>query len=123
MLLAACGGGTATPTADNGMTSLVGDILSNPQAYQGKTVVVVGYFRGWDLLQEAGTLVPVTRSDWVVTDNSGAIYASAAEMGFPQGLSPSEKGDTTFVIRVVAVVALTEKGQPYLLPSKIDFLN
>lgn len=44
---------------------------------------------------------PVTRSDWVITDNSGAIYVTGP---LPQNLDPSSQKDAWAVIRLAAEV-------------------
>jgi hypothetical protein len=107
--------------AELDLTSVVGSILSNPADHAGQEVTIVGYYRGWDLLEEAGTGPPVTRSDWVITDSSGAIYVEARG-GFDQalGLTPSSHDDTREVLRLVGVVRVNDKGQPYIEPEKLE---
>jgi len=107
--------------AELDLTSVVGSILSNPADYVGQEVTIVGYYRGWDLLGEAGTGPPMTRSDWVITDSSGAIYVEARG-GFDRalGLDPSSRDDTTKVLRLVGVVRINDRGQPYIEPQKLE---
>ncbi len=51
----------------------IANITSNPTEYEGKIVTVDGEYRGW----EAGHgSPPVTRSDWVLADETGAIYVT-----------------------------------------------
>jgi len=59
------------------LTDIIGSIISEPFTFEGQNITIVGYYRGWDLLDEANTPPPVTRSDWVVKDSTGAIYTSA----------------------------------------------
>ncbi len=49
----------------------IANITSNPTGYEGKTVTLSGEYRGW----EAGHgSPPVTRSDWILKDETGSIY-------------------------------------------------
>src|SRR4030042_7008638 len=50
------------------LTAKLRAVLAEPLSFEGQDIAVVGYYRGWDLLQEANTSPPVTRSDWVVKD-------------------------------------------------------
>jgi hypothetical protein len=106
------------------LTSVIGSILSNPTDYAGQEVTIVGHYRGWDLLGEADTGPAVTRSDWVVTDSSGAIYVEARG-GFDQalGLDPSSRDDTTKVLRLVGVVRVNDRGQPYIEPQRLAIVG
>jgi putative hemolysin len=94
-------------------TDVVGKIINQPNDYIGQEVSITGYFRGWDLLGETGYSPPVTRSDWVIKDGSGAIYI-AAEEGAEIPFNPSSKEDTTKILRVVGVVTLSDAGKPFL---------
>ncbi|MCK4599822.1 protease inhibitor I42 family protein [Candidatus Bipolaricaulota bacterium] len=73
------GEGTETP-----LQTTVYDILSNPLAYEGKTVRLEAQFYGW-----AGKLVdcppPVSRSDWIIGADGWYIYVTGPA---PEGLSP-----------------------------------
>jgi hypothetical protein len=110
--------------AELDLTSVIGSMLSNPSDYASREVTIVGYYRGWDLLSEAGTGPAVTRSDWVITDSSGAIYVEARS-GFDRalGLDPSSRDDTTEVLRLVGVVRINNRGQPYIEPQKLDIVE
>ncbi len=88
-------------------TNLVGAIRSDPAAYTGKQVEIVGFYRGWDLLKEAAGGPPVTRSDWVITDRGGAIYVTGAA---PDGLDPSSSQETNKLVRLVAAVEQNQNG-------------
>ncbi len=106
------------------LTSVIGSILANPAGFVGQEVEVIGYYRGWDLLDEVGTGPPVTRSDWVITDSSGAIYVKA-QGGFDQalGLNPSSRDDTTAVLRLVGTVQVSDGNQPYIEPHTVKVLR
>jgi hypothetical protein len=106
------------------LTSVIGAILSNPTDFVGQEVAIVGHYRGWDLLNEAGTGPAVTRSDWVITDSSGAIYVEArGGLDGTLGLDPSSHNDTTKVLRLVGVVRVNNRGQPYIEPQKLDIVG
>jgi hypothetical protein len=103
------------------LTEMLGAVLAEPFSFEGQDVTIVGYYRGWDLLQEANTTPPVTRSDWVVKDLMGAIYVSAnSEAKVPEGLDPSSAGDMDIILEVRGVVRVTEVGQPYLEATSIE---
>ena len=104
------------------LSHLLGRILESPQEFAGQEVAVVGYYRGWDLLGEANAPPPVTRSDWVMADATGAIYvsaASAAPADLPPG--PGSGNDLWRVLRLSGVVRLTAGGQPYLEADQVQF--
>lgn len=103
---------TASP-AHPEMTETVGEILKSPGNFAGQTVEIVGYFHGWDLLGEAGGGPPVTRSDWVIKDNSGAIYVTGM---LPEGLDPADRAQVETVVRLTARVA--QKGEAAYLEAQ-----
>jgi hypothetical protein len=106
------------------LTSVIGSILSNPADFAGQEVTIIGYYRGWDLLGEAGTGPVVTRSDWVITDLSGAIYVEARNgLDGALGLDPSSRSDTTKILRLVGVVRVNDRRQPYIQPQKIEMVR
>jgi len=104
------------------LNHLLGHVLESPQEFKGREVTVVGYYRGWDLLGEANAPPPVTRSDWVITDATGAIYVSAASAA-PADLAsgPGSGNDLWRVLRLSGVVRLTAEGQPYLEADQVQF--
>ncbi len=62
----------------------IANITSNPTIYEGKTVTLSGEYRGW----EAGHgSPPVTRSDWVLKDETGSIYVAGK---VSPGLDPAK---------------------------------
>jgi len=105
------------PTA---FTSIIGPILSRPTEFKGQEVTIVGYYRGWDLLQEANRPPPLTRSDWVVKDSSGAIYVSAASKAkAPEGLQPGSLESTSVRLEVRGTVEVTPSGEPYIEATSV----
>jgi hypothetical protein len=107
-----------TPIPNNPiLTSLVGDLLSSHD-HADEQVEIIGYFRGWDLLDEVGSPSPVTRSDWVIVDNSGATYVTGL---MPEGLDPSSPEDTTQLIRLLATVRVLG-DQVFLEAQSVELL-
>jgi hypothetical protein len=103
------------------LTQIIGPIIAEPLVFEGQDITIVGYYRGWDLLHEANTPPPVTRSDWVVKDSTGAIYVSArSEAKVPEGLSPDSLQNTGIVIKVEGVVRVTEETQTYVEAKSIE---
>lgn len=88
----------------------VGDILLNPAVYSGREITITGEYRGWE--PGYGT-PPVTRSDWVLKDDTGGIYVSGI---LPSGLDPVDDRGTG--ITVYGVVKVTN-GQVYIKAGEI----
>ena len=75
----------------------IGDILANPAKYEWELVTITGEYRGW---QGEGYEPPVTRSDWVIRDETGLIYVT----GKSPGLDPyKDIGPKITVIGIVGV--------------------
>ncbi len=82
----------------------IGGILANPQAYAGQAVRLIGTYRGW----EAGHgTQPVTKSDWVLQDASGAIYVTGNAFGLSY---PADVGASVTVNGTVRM----KDGVPYV---------
>ena len=83
----------------------IAKITSTPTEYEGRTVTISGEYRGW----EAGHgSPPVTRSDWILKDETGAIYVTAR---VSPGLDPAE--DIGRMVTVRGVVKVKD-GQAYI---------
>ena len=81
-----CRGGQQSPPAKQdkvqaGKISLE-TVLENPQAFAGKEIVLEGVFRGWNIQCPGST--PMTRSDWVLEDETACIYVTGR---IPDGIS------------------------------------
>ena len=89
---------TAGEQMTGGEGADIAEITSNPAEYEGKAVTVSGEYRGW----EAGYgSPPVTRSDWILRDETGAIYVTGKA---PPGLDPVEdRGKELTVYGVIRV--------------------
>ena len=102
------------------LTDWVGTILNAPREFDGRVFDIVGYFRGWNLLGEASGSAPVTRSDWVIADASGAIYVTGAP---PRGLDLSSRDNIWNVIHLTAKVVYVRLGTSYLEVRSVDNLT
>ncbi len=102
------------------LTDWVGAIAGAPREFDGRVFDIVGYFRGWNLYGEARGNPPVTRNDWVIADEGGAIYVTGA---IPQGLDPSSRADAWNVVRLRAVVVYVRNGTSYLEVRRVDNLT
>jgi hypothetical protein len=113
-------GGEATPVESTiTVSNLIAEILQAPGDYLGAQVEITGYFHGWDLLDEVGEPPPVTRSDWVIADEGGALYVTGM---LPAGLNPASRNDVGTVIHLTATVA-TRQEQVYLEAQSIEVLT
>lgn len=102
-------------------TKIIGSIIAEPFAFEGQDITIIGYYRGWDLLQEANTTPPITRSDWVIKDSTGAIYISAnSKAEVLESLHPSSLQDTNITLEVKGIVRVTKLGQPYIEATRIE---
>jgi hypothetical protein len=101
------------------LTSIIGEIIDHPDQFIGQQVEVIGFYRGWDLLKEVKSAPPVTRSDWVIADNSGAIYVTGIGA---QGLDPASREATTEIIRLVALVQQNQNGV-YLQAISVELVS
>jgi len=103
------------------LTDIAGSVIAVPYFFERQNITVVGYYRGWDLLHEADTSPPVTRSDWVIKDSTGAIYVRAnSEAKVPEGLRPDLLEYTGIILEVKGFVRVTEGGQPYIEATSIE---
>jgi hypothetical protein len=103
------------------ITGVIGSVLAAPPTFDGQEITIVGYYRGWDLLHEANMAPPVTRSDWVIKDSTGAIYVSANSVAkLPESLRPGSLQDTGTILKVKGVVRVTSAGQPYVEAKSIE---
>jgi len=103
---------------DISLTIIIREIRACPDQYAGKQVEIVGYFHGWDLLHELQTGPPMTRSDWVIADDSGAIYVTGLP---PKDLDPASWEDTTRIIRLLATVEQNQHGV-YLKAVSVELI-
>lgn len=101
------------------LTDTLGMILNAPREFSGRSFEIVGYYRGWNLYGEArGT--PVTRSDWVIADDGGAMYVTGQGV---RGLDPAARADAWNVVRLIARVVYVRLGTSYLEAVRVENLT
>lgn len=88
----------------------IGEVTKGIKDNLGKKVLISGEFRGWE-----GSLgpPPVTRSDWIVKDETGYIYV----LGAPP-LNPIE--DKGKRILVIGVLRVSKSNIPYIEPIIVE---
>lgn len=116
--------------ADGSGLTDVAERIEEGREPAGTVVIVVGYCRGWDLLDEIGYAPPVTKSDWVVADHSGAVYVLAngvdvvaANGDYAQGFSVYEPDRTDRLLQVTGVVRVSRDARGYVEPTEIRLLE
>lgn len=99
----------------------IGDINAGPARYKGQKIEISGDFMGWDLFDDVGEGPPVTRSDWVIKDSTGAIYVTGGIPATTEGvyLDPGSREDTGRKVMVEGFVEATSSGQPYIRAERI----
>ncbi len=101
------------------------NILNNPREYEGKRVMITGYYCGWRIPESVPgppiTAPPDTRSDWIIRDDTGWIYATARGEGPP--LRPDEDFDVPIrVYGMVMVRRIQDVDIPYIYPERVEVL-
>jgi hypothetical protein len=107
LLGAACQAAGGAAGSQEPVRLSVGEIIDRAEDLEGRMVEVTARFMGWKGSCRNGP--PVTRSDWMLEDESGCIYVSGPA---PPGLSPAQPKQ-----RMVTIVGLLHlKGEtPYLV--------
>ena len=101
------------------LSDSLGMILNAPREFDGRIFDIVGYYRGWNLYGEARGN-PVTRNDWTIVDDGGAMYVTGAGV---RGLDPSSRADAWNVVRLRAKVVYVRLGTSYLETSRVENLT
>ncbi len=101
------------------ITAWLGNILAAPREFEGRVFDIIGYFRGWNLLGEAAGSPPVTRSDWVIADDGGAMYVNGA---LPEGLNGGVRADAWTLVRLRAAVVYVRLGTSHLQVRSVQVL-
>ena len=99
----------------------IGDIIAAPGAFVDRGVIVKGEYRGWRPSPFAPATKggpPVSRSDWVLQDDTGEVYCTVEkEIQPPFPLLPAAGVGRRII--VTGRVALSAGAQPYLLAQTI----
>lgn len=110
LLLLAATACATNPGGDTGKTA-IGAITAAPSDFKGEPVTIAGEYRGWQA--ENGYGPPVTRSDWVIRDDTGWIYVT----GQNPGLDPTE--DIGTPVEVKGTVRVTGEGAAYIRAESV----
>ncbi|MDO8989947.1 MAG: hypothetical protein Q7U91_09960 [Sideroxyarcus sp.] len=86
-------------------------VIDNAARMNDQQIELAGSFRGW---KGCPSSAMITRSDWVLDDDSGCIYVSGA---MPEGVSP-EKAEGEH-IRVIGRVVVDAKGKPAIKADRL----
>nr|CBH36598.1 hypothetical secreted protein [uncultured archaeon] len=92
--------------------AVIGDIVSDPEFYEGQKVLIDGEYRGWNCSGVSGP--GITRSDWCVRDETGIIYVTGLSSGLDY---PDDIGERVIVTGVVRV---TESDIVYIEATSIE---
>jgi hypothetical protein len=101
------------------LTDTLGAIVAAPREFDGRTIDLVGYFRGANILGEVAGSPPKTRSDWVIADASGALYVTGSP---PAGLDLYSARDVWTVVRLRATVVYVRLGTSYLEARRVEIM-
>ncbi len=104
----------APQPARSGSGVTVKAIQENPTLFTEKEIVLEGVFRGW-----TGKCVSpfITRSDWVLEDETGCIYVTGR---IPNSLSPVQPRGEHVLVK--GRVITTKKGKPVIEAAQITLL-
>ncbi len=101
------------------LTNWVSAIAQAPREFDGRVFDITGYYRGANLYGEVRGN-PTSSRDWVIKDESGAMYVTG---GIPRGLDPSSRADAWTVIHLRAVVVYVRLGVSHLEARQIQSLS
>lgn len=82
-------------------------INNHPSDYEGMKLSLSGVFKGWKGRCKGSP--PVSRSDWMLADNSACIYISGAMPAGLQAMFPHDEA-----ITITGTVRLTQAGKAYI---------
>jgi len=102
--------------------SSIGDLLADPSARAGKTVRVVGRFRGANLFNDLPKATRRAADDWVLQDGERALWVTGRP---PRGkgfdLDPNDKRETSRWLLVEGRLEATA-GLVYLKASRVELV-
>ena len=90
---------------------VIRDILQEPARYEGRRVTLPCVFKGWKGLCRSSP--PVSRSDWMIEDETGCLYVHGP---LPSGLDPLRPREIRLVL--TGVIKRGPSGRSYLNLSK-----
>ncbi len=87
-------------------------ILKNPAESVNREISLEGAFQGWKGKCEDST--PLTRSDWILKDETGCIYVSGK---IPTGVSSTDpRGE---IVVLSGTLKIKEGGKPYFEAKEV----
>jgi hypothetical protein len=87
-------------------------ILKNSADFVNKEILLEGTFQGWRGKCEDST--PLTRSDWVLKDESGCVYVSGK---IPSGVSTTAPRGENLILS--GSLKIKEGGKPYFEAKEV----
>ena len=114
MAMGSKGGDPAPPSSERagGGKIMIQKILKNPGEFGNKEIVLEGAFQGWKGKCEDSS--PLTRSDWILKDETGCIYVSGK---IPGGVSTTEPRGEALVLS--GTLKIKEGGKPYFEAKEV----
>ena len=87
-------------------------IFKNPAEFLNREIILEGAFQGWKGKCEDSN--PLTRSDWILKDETGCIYVSGK---IPSGVSTTDpRGE---VVVLSGTLKIKEGGKPYFEAKEV----
>jgi hypothetical protein len=109
----------AAPARDTSGQNFAKQVLANPGQFAGKTVSILGQFRGNNLFGDLPTVTRRKPADWVLKDGEVALWITEKPpKGSGFALDPDYKGDTERWVEVEGKPEVVD-GVLYLRASKV----
>jgi hypothetical protein len=87
-------------------------VLNNRAQFVNKEIVLEGAFQGWKGKCEDST--PLTRSDWILKDDTGCLYVSGK---IPAGVSTTAPRGEILILS--GTLKIKEGGKPYFEAKEV----
>jgi hypothetical protein len=87
-------------------------VLNNRAQFVNKEIVLEGAFQGWKGKCEDST--PLTRSDWILKDDTGCLYVSGK---IPTGVSTTAPRGEILILS--GTLKIKEGGKPYFEAKEV----
>jgi hypothetical protein len=105
-----------TPLVVPSLNVSIKDILTGSVKLDSAEVLVKGIFKGWK--GDCPSSSAITRSDWVLEDETGCIYVTGR---IPTALSPTRPMGEHVLVKGRVIV--TKTGKPVIKASQITLLS
>lgn len=108
--------GGEPPPSSSGQTAegkiTIQKILKNPAEFVNREIILEGAFQGWKGKCEDSS--PLTRSDWILKDETGCIYVSGK---IPGGVSTTAPRGESLILS--GTLKIKEGGKPYFEAKEV----